>query len=173
MKKRYLLLAPLLLIVTLLGNMPIVKASTEEPTQATQLLVPEATFGETVPIDELPALATTETQTPLITEVPATEIPTLNTDPVENQMMPSVETDTENPSETQLETKDPISAEVAVEEAIAAVAALTSVSELTGLDPIPGTTNPIITKDIVTDRTGQLGVAEPYIVYEDGVYHMF
>ncbi|SHG19564.1 Peptidoglycan/xylan/chitin deacetylase, PgdA/CDA1 family, partial [Trichococcus flocculiformis] len=47
------------------------------------------------------------------------------------------------------------------------------VSELTGLDPIPGTTNPIITKDIVTDRTGQLGVAEPYIVYEDGVYHMF
>ena len=41
------------------------------------------------------------------------------------------------------------------------------------LSAIAGAENPLITKEMVTDRTGQLGVAEPYIVFEDGVYHMF
>ncbi|CZQ97095.1 polysaccharide deacetylase [Trichococcus palustris] len=40
-------------------------------------------------------------------------------------------------------------------------------------DPVTGVTNPIITKEMVTDRTGVTGVAEPFIVYADGVYNMF
>lgn len=38
---------------------------------------------------------------------------------------------------------------------------------------MPGMNNPLFTKDVVTDRLDAAGVADPFIVYEDGVYHMF
>lgn len=183
MKQRFLLLAPLLLMITLFSNTPIVKASTEEPTQATQVLVPEATTEETVPSADLLPIVPTETQTPLSTEDPTTETPatvetvpttpivpvaettvpdttapadptpeasttqptiptgedsaetpTLNTDPIETQPTPPVETDTEIPAETPLETaqetEEPLAdtepEEAVVEEAAAAIMAMAS-----------------------------------------------
>lgn len=41
------------------------------------------------------------------------------------------------------------------------------------LKPFGRVVNPILTKDIVTDRDGVTGVADPFIVQEDGRYHLF
>ncbi len=46
-------------------------------------------------------------------------------------------------------------------------------NELDYIKPLGRVNNPVITKAIVTDRTGVTGVADPFIVNDKGRYHMF
>jgi len=39
--------------------------------------------------------------------------------------------------------------------------------------PHPDVSNPVLTAEDVTDRDEATGVADPFLVYEDGTYHMF
>jgi hypothetical protein len=39
--------------------------------------------------------------------------------------------------------------------------------------PFPTVTNPILTTAIVTDRTGQSGIADPFIYLDNGIYYIF
>ena len=39
--------------------------------------------------------------------------------------------------------------------------------------PFPTVTNPILTTSIVTDRTGQTGIADPFIYLDNGIYYIF
>ena len=45
--------------------------------------------------------------------------------------------------------------------------------DLTFIKPFSRVTNPVITKEIVTDREGVSSVADPFIINENGRYHMF
>ena len=48
-----------------------------------------------------------------------------------------------------------------------------SIDAAPAIEPHPDVTNPVLTRDDVTDLEEPTAVADPFLAYEDGVYHMF